>query len=210
MGLFSWLFGSEESRNEAKLRKRAAEIEKELAALEPQIKADRERMTKAARSPRDADLANLLIAQVNEELGLAPRGSSGMSVWSKANDLEKELVEIRRQLDEIGKNCAAAPPATQPSQLKNATGRKETDRFARYTGSGVCDVCNKNLISGAAYRVPKDVFWSSKKYRQWLASGPFSSLMREVGGVDVHIREGRAMDASTHSVVCSVCVDLFK
>lgn len=49
MSLFSRLFGSEESRNEARLRKAEIEREKELAALEPQINADRERMIKAAR-----------------------------------------------------------------------------------------------------------------------------------------------------------------
>jgi len=108
MSLFSWLFGSEESRNEARLRQREAEIEKELAALAPRIEADRERLIKAAQSPRDADLANLLIAQINEELGQSPQGSSGISTLHRADKLKEELAEIRRQLDEIGKKRAVA------------------------------------------------------------------------------------------------------
>lgn len=103
MSLLNWLFGSKELRNETKLRRRAAVIEKELVAIEPQVEAERQRLLTAARSPRDADMANLLIARVNEEIGRAPQGSSGISTLRRSDKLNEELAEIRHQLDEMGK-----------------------------------------------------------------------------------------------------------
>lgn len=109
MGLLNWLFGSEETR----LGRRAAAIEKELAALEPQLEAERQRLVKAAQSPRDADLANLLIARINEDIGRAPQGSSGLSTLRRADKLKEELAEIRRQLAELDRQRTTAPSGTK-------------------------------------------------------------------------------------------------
>ena len=103
MSLLNWFFGSKELRNESRLRRRAATIEKELVAIEPQVEAERQRLLTAARSPRDADIANLLIARVNEDIGRAPPGSSGISTLRRSDKLQEELAEIRRLLAEMGK-----------------------------------------------------------------------------------------------------------
>ncbi len=81
--------------------------------------------------------------------------------------------------------------------------------FERYSGSGVCDVCNKDIGSCEAYRVPVNVFYSSKKYKEWLTHGPLSSMIQIGGGVESYIAHMRLSDTTSHSAVCSECVHMF-
>jgi len=95
----------------------------------------------------------------------------------------------------------------------NAKDFKElhTVLFQRYSGSGICDVCNREIGPGDAYLVPVNVFYGSRKYKEWLTCGPMSLMIQMAGGnVDAYIAHVRAMDSTTHSAVCSECVRLFE
>jgi hypothetical protein len=99
-------------------------------------------------------------------------------------------------------------------------GKKKTDekgskkqpkeQFERYSGKGICDVCSGNIDEGEGFLVPKDVFYQSKKYREWLANGPLAPMIEIVGGVDAFISAAKAMDSTQYSAVCSKCIHLFK
>jgi hypothetical protein len=81
--------------------------------------------------------------------------------------------------------------------------------FPRYSGSGVCDVCNASVASGEAFCVPVNVFYGSRKYKEWLKVGPLSSMIRMAGGVETYISTMKTMD-STDSAVCPKCIHLFE
>jgi hypothetical protein len=86
--------------------------------------------------------------------------------------------------------------------------------FEKYSGSGVCDVCNRGVGPGGAFLVPVRVFYSSPKYKHWILTGPFSGLMRDTiqtyGGIDRYLAETAKLDTSTHSAVCPSCIHLFR
>jgi hypothetical protein len=82
--------------------------------------------------------------------------------------------------------------------------------FERYGGTGVCDVCNRDVEPGEAYLVPVDVFYRSEQYRKWLRSGPLSSIIESAGGVDAYLKHMRSMDKTEHSAVCPDCIGLFR
>jgi hypothetical protein len=83
--------------------------------------------------------------------------------------------------------------------------------FQRYYGSGSCDVCNKSIGPGEAYSVPVSVFYSSRKYKEWLKTGPMSFMLQMIGGnVDLFISSMRANDPTSHSAVCSGCIHMFE
>ena len=85
-------------------------------------------------------------------------------------------------------------------------GKKSEVTFERFSGSGVCDVCNKGIGPGDAYLVPKDTFYASKKYRERMAQ----SGMLFGQSVDDFIAVTKAMDQTPHSAVCQDCISLFK
>ena len=80
--------------------------------------------------------------------------------------------------------------------------------FKIWKKGGLCDVCNTDL-GGEAYMVPVGVFYGSKKYKEWLATGPMSVLVEMVSGVNAFLADLKSRDKSTHSVVCPGCVRLF-
>ena len=80
--------------------------------------------------------------------------------------------------------------------------------FKVWKKGGICDVCNSNLGS-EAYMVPVNVFYGSKKYKEWLATSPMNILVEMAGSVNAFIADMKSRDKSTHSVVCSGCVRLF-
>jgi hypothetical protein len=87
---------------------------------------------------------------------------------------------------------------------------KQNIPFAKWNGGGICDVCNGPLEKGKAYKVPVDVFYGSKKYKEWLKTNPLMELITMAGGgVDDFIRNARANDKSTHSAVCEDCIQMF-
>jgi hypothetical protein len=96
-------------------------------------------------------------------------------------------------------------PKPQPKPAQTAKG----PRFKLYTGSGVCDVCNKPLSSCKAYVVPNDVFYRSPKYRNWVKNNSLSALM----GIpinDAYFAQMQARDHSQGSAVCEDCVSMFE
>ena len=82
----------------------------------------------------------------------------------------------------------------------------EYDEFERFSGSGVCDVCNKEIGPGEAYLVPNDTFYASKEYREKMAR---SGLLFGQS-VDDFIAVTKSMDQTAHSAVCSGCKYMFQ
>ncbi len=84
--------------------------------------------------------------------------------------------------------------------------------YKRYTGTGVCDVCNANLIPGEAFLVPTKIFWDSKKYKAYVSNSPQAKIMLEMAGVtvDQHIAMQKQIDQTENSAVCPDCVHLFQ
>ncbi len=83
--------------------------------------------------------------------------------------------------------------------------------FQRYSGTGVCDVCNKSIGPGDAYLVPVDVFYSSRKYKEWLMHGPMSSFFQLTRGtIETYMATARARDSTSHSAVCSDDIHMFE
>ena len=85
-------------------------------------------------------------------------------------------------------------------------GKKSEVSFERFSGSGVCDVCNKGIGDGDAYLVPNDTFYASKKYRERMEQ----SGMLFGQSVDDFIAVTKSMDQTAHSAVCQDCIYLFK
>jgi hypothetical protein len=82
------------------------------------------------------------------------------------------------------------------------------DLFKLYKDSGVCDVCNKSIGPDEAYLVPKDEFYSSMKYKDWLMQSALGGMIQKLGGVDAYIETLRTID-SNPSAVCFSCIHLF-
>lgn len=79
-------------------------------------------------------------------------------------------------------------------------------QFPRYNGSGICDVCNRDVKPGEAYLVPVDIFYNSKSYRDWIAK----NLPMTMITVDEFIAQSRKMDTTSHSAVCPDCIHMFE
>jgi len=83
--------------------------------------------------------------------------------------------------------------------------------FVPYSGTGVCDVCNRAIGPNEAFIVPVDIFYGSKKYRDWLLDNPLAQpLIHIAGGVDIYLQKMRKMDSTPSSAVCSRCIHLFE
>ena len=74
--------------------------------------------------------------------------------------------------------------------------------FPQYTGSGVCDVCNRPLSGVTAYIVPNNIFYRSKAWRAY-----FKRINPMI--TDVEIEQMRNMDNSQGSAVCENCIKMF-
>lgn len=83
--------------------------------------------------------------------------------------------------------------------------------YKTYSGSGACDVCNKSVGPNEAYLVPVNIFYGSEKYKKWLSNSPMAELISSMGvNVETYIAQMKAMDKTSHSAVCSKCVQLFE
>jgi hypothetical protein len=74
--------------------------------------------------------------------------------------------------------------------------------YPLYTGSGLCDVCNRSLRGVNAYVVPNSVFYGSPEWRAY-----FKKV--SLGYTDADIERMRMMDTSQGSAVCENCIHMF-
>jgi uncharacterized membrane protein YhaH (DUF805 family) len=74
--------------------------------------------------------------------------------------------------------------------------------YPLYTGSGVCDVCNRSLGSVKAYIVPNRVFYASPSWRAYFKRVSF-------GATDADIKRMETNDRSPGSAVCENCIHMF-
>ena len=82
------------------------------------------------------------------------------------------------------------------------------NKYPLYTGSGVCDVCNRSLTGVTAYIVPNSVFYNSSKYRTYMKNGPMTSFMSMFID-DAYFAQMQARDKSAGSAVCENCIYMF-
>jgi uncharacterized protein YidB (DUF937 family) len=77
--------------------------------------------------------------------------------------------------------------------------------FEKFSGSGVCDVCNSSVGPNEAYKVPTATFYESLKYKEQMR--PLAQMF----GVDVdaYVKQMKTADTTEYSAVCSECVSLF-
>jgi hypothetical protein len=91
---------------------------------------------------------------------------------------------------------------------------KKQPKFTPWTSGGICDVCNAPLREGAAFTIPVDVFYRSRKYRDWYNQN-IMPIMRATYGVSSSITADEVLanmrrdDTTKYSAVCDKCVDLF-
>lgn len=111
---------------------------------------------------------------------------------------------------EVEVHLPASAELTWKSKAKLAAevGEKPKERFERYPGSGVCDVCNASISAFEAFKVPVATFYGSRAYKNFLRNHPMLSMMG--GNVDAYIANMRAMDHTTHSAVCPSCIHMFE
>jgi tetratricopeptide (TPR) repeat protein len=82
--------------------------------------------------------------------------------------------------------------------------------FERYPSEGNCDVCNLPFGPGEAYLVPKDIFYASRQYREWLSQSPVGQMgIAATGSIEAFIIQMRSMDKTNHSAVCPRCIYMF-
>ncbi|MDH6357975.1 DUF805 domain-containing protein [Parabacteroides sp. PF5-9] len=122
----------------------------------------------------------------------------GYSLW------KKEEVMIAREIPAIQPNPASARPAVQRPQPQPApqVSSGSAGRYPIFTGTGVCDVCNRPLIGVQAYAVPNHVFYNSPLYRAY--------FKRTFPGMtDAHLSMMQMKDQSAGSAVCEKCIYMF-
>jgi hypothetical protein len=94
---------------------------------------------------------------------------------------------------------------TQQSPQKTTveTQQPSQETFAQYTGTGVCDVCNRSLGTIKAYIVPNNVFYASRLWRNHFKMVSF-------GATDADIDRMKMNDKSAGSAVCENCIYMFQ
>jgi hypothetical protein len=168
----------------------------------PAVVAGVESFRKLLEVARAGDNVGVLLGDVDRaavEAGmlLVAAGSSALPPVDVVTVAEAELVVPPAAGDE-------APPEPQ-LEAQVETG------YARYPGSGVCDVCNRDIGPGEAFQVPTAEFWASSKYQAWITTNPVTRGMLMMSGVTVddYIAMQRGRDTTAYSAVCPDCIHLF-
>jgi predicted nucleic acid-binding Zn-ribbon protein len=83
----------------AELQQRVIEITSKLAEIEKELAPERDRITRAAHSSNDADLANIAITTLYEAMGKSsPNTARGMGHF---NELDAEKTKLENELTQI-------------------------------------------------------------------------------------------------------------
>lgn len=104
---------------------------------------------------------------------------------------------------------ASAAPAAQPTQSPGAFRKLSLHSLQSYTGSGVCDVCNKSLSGQSAYVVPNSVFYGSPEWREHFRRMTGTMITLTDADLDQHIETMQRSDSSAGSAVCADCIHMF-
>jgi len=80
--------------------------------------------------------------------------------------------------------------------------------FPVYSGTGICDVCNRSLSGVTAYIVPNHVFWNAPAYRRYLKQKQANMWGMNISDSEIDMMAAR--DNSRGSAVCSGCIYMFK
>jgi hypothetical protein len=146
---------------------------------------------------------------------------AGDNVGVLLGDVERSEVQAGMTL--VAAGSSASPPAeaaaavavvephASPEVAATVPETPVGSSYARYPGSGVCDVCNRDIGPGEAFQVPTAKFWASSPYKEWVATNPVTRGMLMMSGVSVdeYIAMQRGRDTTPYSAVCPDCIHLF-
>ena len=121
-------------------------------------------------------------------------------------DAEKALEEFHHYTKTTVKKTEKAKAET------TIKGNQEKDHsgFGRLSDSGLCDVCNRGVSPGEAYLVPVDLFYSSRKFHDYLSNHPLIGSTIKTMGIEIYIAQMRGNDKTSHSAVCTQCIYMFQ
>jgi hypothetical protein len=142
---------------------------------------------------------SLLITSIIFLLGV------GLICWGIIRRKKNSRLLSGETKPEAVQQTEAKPEAVQQTEAKPEA-IQQIASFPLYYGSGLCDVCSKNIVAGQAYKVPVNVFYSSEKYKQFIT--PMAMICGMTA--DQMIRHMRSNDKTTHSAVCKDCINLFE
>jgi hypothetical protein len=114
-----------------------------------------------------------------------------------------DLSETPPQVNIVPKKENTPTPVQNPAPQN----RQQRTGFPLYTGSGVCDVCNRPLAGVTAYMVPNSVFYASVVWRTYFKNLHFLGTNRIT---DADIERMRINDRSPGSAVCENCIHMFQ
>lgn len=147
---------------------------------------------------------------------------AGDSVGVVLGDVDRAAVQAGMVLVAAGSNAAPPAAAALSVEVEEEVGPPEAQdeappatqvetSYARYPGSGVCDVCSRDIGPNQAFQVPTAEFWASRKYREWITTSPVTGGMLRMAGVSVddYIAMQRGRDMTLYSAVCPRCIHLF-
>lgn len=123
----------------------------------------------------------------------------GCSLLRRKNSVEEQSIQQT--------STPVNPPKQEPAvaaQRQNIVQApsKSVTTYQSYIGSGVCDVCNRQLGNIKAYIVPNSVFYNSRAYRAYFKqSFPWTT--------DADIDRMKQQDRSAGSAVCENCIHMF-
>lgn len=153
-------------------------------------------LTKKATEPANALAAKLGITQ--SDVVKARRYLKNNTVAWRDPDTEKRAAPKDASPAASPVKAAAAPAPITPA--------KRT--FPPFTGTGVCDVCNRPLSEEKAYIVPNSVFYASPQWRAWYKQTGVLFLGRPFSDADIAVMQAR--DHSAGSAVCEHCIHMFE
>lgn len=156
--------------------------------------------------------------------GRIPDSEAGKEYWTYVTPYGNFHVEIRNSLTVAvnglehviensrnnefcdGKKDVAVHVNPRPANPATTIATAPVTRnYPLYTGSGVCDVCNRPLDGVKTYLVPNSVFYSSHKWREHFRKVNFTFAV-----TDADIDNMRNRDNSQGSAVCENCIHMFR
>lgn len=149
---------------------------------------------------RDGEGAlGVLLAEIlNESVKAGTIKGSDVSESFIAEAIEKTINNDLRKAVSTALDMIDIPKDTEPP-------------FERYEGSGNCDVCGNLVGPNEAYLIPVDVFYDSPGYKNWVQNNTMMQpVVQAAGGIEEYLKKQRSMDNTSHSAVCSACVELFQ
>ncbi len=153
-------------------------------------------LSRKATEPANALAAKLGITR--SDIAKAQRNRKNNTVAWRDTDTEKQTAPQSAAPTVNAKPAPISPPVYAPA--------KKT--YPPFTGTGVCDVCNRPLGEGKAYIVPNNIFYASPEWRATYKQTGNLFMGRPFNDADIAVMQAR--DHSAGSAVCEHCIHMFE